>query len=65
MVTDRYTKFILTVIALCLVILCWQNLSLRSVKAQPRNEQEVVITGIGPTILSDSIPVRIVDSARR
>jgi hypothetical protein len=62
MTTDRYTKFVLTVIALCLLFICYQNLGLRSVKAQ--EEQRGVIAGIDPLprCASCVIPIHIMEA---
>jgi hypothetical protein len=58
MTTDRYTKFILTVIALCLVWLCATS-SPRVVKAQKDSVQHIVIDDVDAIITGDGLPVHV------
>ncbi len=47
MKADKYTKFILTIIALCLVWICARDvLSSQVTQAAPAPAQEIVITGV-------------------
>jgi len=51
--TDRYTRVVLTVIAVCLVIIAARGTIDRSYAAHEDNVQKVVICGEGGTICMD------------
>ena len=60
MTNDRYLNSVLTVIALCLLYLCWTS-PFQAVRAQA-DFQKVVIVGVGQNV--GSVPVTITGVAQ-